>query len=58
MLLRLHHIDGAGDKYSASRGWANVAMNFSLKDFDQPNDSDFRSTGLSTLPIDQAPGGY
>ena len=49
---------GSGDKGSASRGWANVAINFSLSDVDQPDKRDFSGTGLSTLPIDEAPGGY
>ena len=34
-------IYGSGDKRSASRAWANVAINFSLSDLDQPDKRDF-----------------
>jgi len=49
---------GTGDKYSASRGWVGVGLNFSLSDLDQPNIRASSGAGFSTLPKDEVSGGY
>lgn len=49
---------GTGDKLSASQGWANVGLNLSLSDLDQPNNRSSDSKAFSTLPEGEAPIGY